>query len=118
MNNGLSNKQIEQIKDILQQYKEVDKAVLFGSRAMGNYKKASDVDIAIMGKKADFSLAIKIKSHFEDDTYLPYFFDIISYNTIKSEELKQQIKMYGKTILDRNNNIPKGDALNLPKGWG
>ena len=99
MNNGLSNKQIEQIKDILQQYKEIDKAILFGSRAMGNYKKSSDVDIAIMGEKADFSLAAKIKSHFEEDTYLPYFFDILSYNTIQSEELKEHIRIYGKTIL-------------------
>ena len=102
MNNGLSNKQMKEIKDILQQYQEVDKAVLFGSRAMGNYKKASDVDIAIMGKNANFSLAAKIKSHIEDDTYLPYFFDIISYNTIQSEELKQHIKIYGKTIWDKN----------------
>lgn len=108
MNNGLSNQQMEQIKDILQQYKEIDKAVLFGSRAMGNYKKASDVDITIMGKKADFSLAAKIKSHFEDDSYLPYFFDIISYNTIQSDELKQHIKVYGKTILGGDNKIPNG----------
>ena len=111
MNNGLSDKQTEQIKDILRQYKEIDKAVLFGSRAMGNYKKASDVDITIMGENADFNLAAKIKSHFENDTYLPYFFDIISYNTIQSEELKQHIKMYGKTILDKNDNIPKSDAF-------
>jgi predicted nucleotidyltransferase len=83
VNNGLSDKQLKQIIDVLRQYKDIDKAVLFGSRAMGNYKKGSDVDIAIMGKNADFTLAAKIKSHLEDDTYLPYFFDVISYNTIK-----------------------------------
>jgi predicted nucleotidyltransferase len=57
-------------------------------------KKGSDVDIAIMGKNADFTLAAKIKSHLEDDTYLPYFFDVISYNTIKSDELKEHIRRY------------------------
>jgi len=121
MSNGLSDKQVVEIKNILQQYKEIDKAVLFGSRAKGNYKKASDVDIAIMGKKADFSLAAKIKSHFEDDSYLPYFFDIISYNTIESDELKQHIRVYGKIIFE--NDIPDewvettlGEVVNLIGG--
>ena len=108
MKYGLTDKQLKLIIDILAQYKDVEKAVLFGSRAMGNHKKASDVDIAIMGKNADFSLAAKIKSHLEDDTYLPYFFDIISYNTIKSEELKRHIKTYGKVIYQKNNGIPNG----------
>ncbi|CAC9499736.1 Type I restriction-modification system, specificity subunit S (EC [uncultured Gammaproteobacteria bacterium] len=108
MNNGLSDKQLKQIIDVLRQYKDIDKAVLFGSRAMGNYKKGSDVDIAIMGKNADFTLAAKIKSHLEDDTYLPYFFDVISYNTIKSDELKEHIRRYGKIILSGEKKIPKG----------
>ncbi|CAC9483825.1 Type I restriction-modification system, specificity subunit S (EC, partial [uncultured Gammaproteobacteria bacterium] len=108
MNNGLSDKQLKEIVNVLCQYKAVDKSVLFGSRAMGSYKKGSDVDITIMGENADFTLAAKIKSHLEDDTYLPYFFDVISYNTIKSDELKEHIKRYGKTILSGENNIPNG----------
>jgi predicted nucleotidyltransferase len=70
MNNGLSDKQLKEIVNVLCQYKAVDKSVLFGSRAMGSYKKGSDVDITIMGENADFTLAAKIKSHLEDDTYL------------------------------------------------
>ncbi len=102
MKYGLSDKQFKQIVDILALYKDIDKAILFGSRAIGNYKKASDVDIAIVGENADFTLASKIKSHLEDDTYLPYFFDIISYKTINSNELKESIKVYGKTIFNKS----------------
>ncbi len=98
MKYGLSDEQLNQIISILAQYPEVEKAVLFGSRAMGNYRKASDIDIVIMGDKADFSLAAKIKGHLEDDTSLPYFFDIISFKTITSDELKQHIKTHGKLI--------------------
>jgi predicted nucleotidyltransferase len=45
--------------------------VLFGSRAIDTYKEASDVDIAIKGEQADWSLAITIKEHLEEETYLP-----------------------------------------------
>ncbi len=101
MKYGLSPKQLTEIVKIVTQYKEVDKAILFGSRAMGNYKKASDVDITIKGAKADFSLAAKIKSDLEENTYSPYFFDIIAYKTITSKELKEHIHTYGKTLFSK-----------------
>jgi len=101
MKYGLTDNQLKQILDVLAQYPNVEKAVIFGSRAIGNNREASDVDIAIMGKKADFNLAGKIKSHLEDDTYLPYFFDIISYNDITSKEIKQHIQKYGKVIYEK-----------------
>jgi predicted nucleotidyltransferase len=44
------------LKAELASYESVEKAVLFGSRAIDTYKEASDVDIAIKGKKADWSL--------------------------------------------------------------
>ncbi|CAC9638192.1 Type I restriction-modification system, specificity subunit S [uncultured Gammaproteobacteria bacterium] len=39
---------------------------------------------------------------------MPYFFDVISYNTIKSDELKEHIRRYGKIILSGEKKIPKG----------
>jgi predicted nucleotidyltransferase len=58
MKYGLSDKQLQEIKEILASYESVEQAVLFGSRAIDTYKEASDVDIAIKGKKADWSLAM------------------------------------------------------------
>ena len=49
MNYGLKKKDINSIIKSLQKFSEVDEAILFGSRAMGNYKKASDIDISIKG---------------------------------------------------------------------
>jgi predicted nucleotidyltransferase len=73
MKYGLSDKQLQEIKEILASYESVEQAVLFGSRAIDTYKEASDVDIAIKGKKADWSLAMTIKDHLEEETYLPFF---------------------------------------------
>lgn len=46
MKYGLSDNCYNQIKEIIQKYEKY-KFVLFGSRARGNYKKTSDIDIAI-----------------------------------------------------------------------
>jgi predicted nucleotidyltransferase len=75
--------------------------VLFGSRAIDTYKEASDVDIAIKGKKADWSLAMTIKDHLEEETYLPFFFDVVAYGSVESEELKEHIDGKGKVLFER-----------------
>lgn len=102
MKYGLSEAQLQEIVDILSSYPEVEQAILFGSRAMGTYKEASDVDIAIKGEKADFTLAARIKSHLEDETYLPFFFDIIAYNSIDNDALKRHIRKFGVVIFTRD----------------
>jgi type I restriction enzyme S subunit len=101
MKYGLSDKQLQEIKEILASYESVDKAVLFGSRAIDTYKEASDVDIAIKGEQADWSLAITIKEHLEEETYLPFFFDVVAYGSVESEELKQHIDGKGKVLFER-----------------
>ena len=98
MKYGLLLDQLKEITEVLALYPEVESAVLFGSRAIDTFKEASDIDMAIKGKKADYSLALKLKDHFEDETDLPFFFDIISYSTIKSEDLKKHIHSKGKVI--------------------
>ena len=132
---GFSEKQLKEIIQIFSSYQEIDEAILFGSRAKGTHKEASDVDIAIKGKNITYSFAAKLKSHLEDDTNLPYFFDIIAYKTITSKELKEHIRIYGKTIISGSKNIPEGwvettlgemgkiitgktPSKNHPKDWG
>ncbi|AWK51261.1 hypothetical protein DIC82_09590 [Clostridium beijerinckii] len=48
---GLLDKDLNYILDALSKLSEIEKAVIFGSRAMGNYKKGSDIDLVIMGSK-------------------------------------------------------------------
>lgn len=103
MKYGLTEKQINEIREIIASYPEVDKAIIFGSRAIDTFKEASDVDIAIVGEKCDLLLIAKIKDHLEDETYLPFFFDIIACKSIKSPELKKHIQTKGKILFQREN---------------
>lgn len=48
---GIRDSIIEDIVNIIKEYKEVTRAVIFGSRARGDYKKASDIDIALFGEE-------------------------------------------------------------------
>lgn len=101
MKYGLSDQQRKEITDILTSYKAVEKAILFGSRAIDTYKEASDVDIAIKGQNADWSLAMTIQDHLEEETYLPFFFDVVAYGSVESEELRRHIDGKGKVLFCR-----------------
>ena len=98
MKYGLSNKQLEIIRNFLSKESEVEEAVLFGSRAMDTFKEASDIDLALKGDSFDFFMANSLKNKLEDETNIPFFFDIIAYNSIKSDELKQHIRDKGVVI--------------------
>ena len=98
---GLSAKQLNEVVSIITSFHEIETAIIFGSRAIDTFKEASDVDIAIVGEKCDLLLAAKLKDHLEDKTYLPFFFDIIAFNSIKSQELKIHIQTKGKILFER-----------------
>jgi type I restriction enzyme S subunit len=106
MKYGLSEKQLSDIIVKISEYSEIDEAVLFGSRAIDTFKEASDVDIALKGEKVNAALAAKLKFVFEEDTYLPFFFDFVAYPTITNEKLKVHIEKKGVVIYrkgERNN---------------
>lgn len=101
MKYGLSDAQQAEINAVLSQYADIERAILFGSRAMDTFKEASDVDIAIKGKSVTATLAAKVKGHLEDDTNQPFFFDVLAYDAVKSEDVKRHIRRKGKVIYCR-----------------
>lgn len=92
---GLTGIELSEIQKYLEKYSEIEEARIFGSRATGKYKPASDVDIAIFGADVNSKTAGDVKADIEENSYLPYFFDIISYNDIIVPSLKEHIDLYG-----------------------
>ncbi len=101
MKYGLKKEQWRIVEKILASHPEVEQAVLFGSRAMGNFRETSDVDIAIKGGRANTSLAAQIRFEIEENTWLPFFFDIIAYGDLQNPELKKHIDEFGKVVYDK-----------------
>ena len=95
---GLKDSDIKIIKEALKKFPEIEEALIFGSRAKGNQKKASDIDIAIKGNAVSHETILKIKDLLEEETTLPYFFDVVHYETISNVELKNHIDRVGRRI--------------------
>ena len=84
--------------EAVNKHEEIEEAIIFGSRAMGNYKKGSDVDIAIKGKQVERNIIRKLNDDLNEEYPLPYFFDILNYKEISNQELKEHIDSVGKLI--------------------
>ncbi len=65
---GLKDGDLKNIITVLQQEAEVEEAIIFGSRAKGNYKKGSDVDIALKGTGLDYRIIGNISYILNEET--------------------------------------------------
>jgi len=75
-------------------YPQISEVIFFGSRAKGNYKIGSDIDLTIFSDEMDLQTLHKIELEL-DDLLLPYKVDLSIYNDLKSEDLKEHIKRVG-----------------------
>lgn len=101
MDFGLLDSDLKYIVETIKQFKEIKKAAIFGSRAKGNYKLGSDIDIAIYGEDINFDVLSKLHSNLEDKGPLPYLIDIVDYTHLNHKELKEHIDRVGKVIFER-----------------
>ena len=101
MSYGLHQADIDYIINAIKKFPEIEKAVIFGSRAKGNYKPGSDVDLAIYGKNITFDTISALHSMLEEQGPLPYFFDIIDYTHLHHKEIKEHIDRVGKVIFGK-----------------
>ncbi len=95
---GLTSDEIDRIQGVFIKHSSVEQVYLYGSRAVGNHRPASDIDLAIAGEQVDDRTETAI--FFElDDLMLPYKIDICLYEQIKNETLKKHIDEKGLELL-------------------
>jgi len=99
-NTGLNDSDIKKIQTVLNLHQEIEKAILFGSRAKGNYKPASDIDLTLVGDELTLTIQQKIENEL-DDLLLPYKFDISIYHTISSTALVEHIERVGQLFFQK-----------------
>jgi uncharacterized protein len=95
---GLTHEDIQLIVNEISAYKEIKKAVIFGSRAKGNYKHGSDVDICIMGDQVTLHHLASLSWKLNEETNLPWHFDILVYDDLTNQDLKEHINRVGIQI--------------------
>ena len=91
---------VAQIHDGFDRFPEVEKAVLYGSRAKGNYQPGSDVDLTLAGAAVTSKILGQILSEL-DDGLLPYTFDVSILSEIKQTDLLDHIRRVGVVFYEK-----------------
>lgn len=99
---GLTADDLDFIRSTLQQFPDVEEVILYGSRAKGNYKPGSDIDLALKGNQLTAESVTAIWGILNDDSPLPYSFDITDYEAITNTDLKEHIDRVGALIYSKN----------------
>lgn len=103
---GLNDRTIEQIQAVFARYPQVEKAILYGSRAKGSYRKGSDIYLILCGGP-DLTMTVLYRIIDEiDDLLLPYTVDLSIYDHIEDPDVLEHIRRAG--VLFYSNEAPKG----------
>ena len=94
MTAGLERQDREVIIDILSANEKVERAVLYGSRVLGTFRSASDIDIALFGDSLTFSDIAQLAYTLEETT-IPQKIDLLLYNTLANHDLRNHIEESG-----------------------
>jgi len=94
---GLKPSILEKIRKVFAAYPEIDQVVLYGSRAKGNYRPGSDIDLTIKGDQLSLSQLMRMEQEL-DDLLLPYKIDLSLFYTIENQDLIDHINRVGITL--------------------
>ena len=92
---GIRDEVIQEICEIAEKYK-VEKVVLFGSRARGEFRRTSDIDLAVKG--GDF---INFALDVDEETSTLLMFDFVDLNRSIQQELRENIEREGRIIYEK-----------------
>jgi len=92
---GISEKSYQLLATALSKYPQIEEVIVFGSRAKGNYKNGSDIDLAIKGAQCTPGLAFELNGYFNEELPIPYHVDIIDYDSLRNKDLKDHIDRVG-----------------------
>jgi predicted nucleotidyltransferase len=100
LKSGLTEADISDIISVIKRYPEIDEVILFGSRAKGNYRPGSDVDLALKLQGKDISN--QLSGTLNDESLMPYHFDVLNVANITSPELLDHINRVGVTLFKKD----------------
>lgn len=92
---GLTTRQLTLVRGAFAQFPEIREVRIFGSRAMGNFKPGSDVDLALYGD-GPLTCTTRVSALLNEELPLPYRFDLIDYSGIENPELRAHIGQFGQ----------------------
>ncbi|MBD1399611.1 nucleotidyltransferase family protein [Pelovirga terrestris] len=95
---GLLQADYDEMLQAIRSFPDITKVTLFGSRAKGTDKPGSDVDLAIETDSTNNRTAIELAIRLNEETPLPYMFDVIDHQQINEPALLDHIERVGVVI--------------------
>ena len=97
---GLNENIIVQIRNVIETFPQIEKVILYGSRAKGTYRNGSDIDLTLKGEGLNQSVLFKIEDEL-DDLMLPYTFDISVFDLVSDPDFRQHVERVGKVFYQK-----------------
>ena len=101
MNHGLPDSAVEKILGVFARHPEVEKAILYGSRAKGFHRPGSDIDLTLCGKNELDLAALKRIMNDLDDLLLPYTVDLSILSDLREPALLEHIERVGVPLYEK-----------------
>ena len=97
---GLPVAAVEKMRSVFARWPQIEKVILYGSRAKGNFKNGSDIDLTMIGSWLDLQLLWKVDDEL-DDLLLPWMIDLSIYDLISNAALREHIERVGQVIYQK-----------------
>lgn len=97
---GLTQETIDKITNVFRKYPDIEEVIIYGSRAKGNYREGSDIDITLKGSGITAEIFTKVRRDI-DELNTPYLFDISVFHALDSKSLKGHISRVGQKFYSR-----------------
>ena len=94
---GLPDEAIRKTKEVFLKFPEIEKVIIYGSRAKGNSKPGSDIDFTLVGNNINTDMLLEISRQI-DDLLLPYTVDLSIFHHIKNNDLIEHIDRVGQVF--------------------
>lgn len=98
---GLDFETQKKMIHIFEKYQQIDKVILYGSRAKGSYRPGSDIDLTVVSSQLSLSELFQIENEI-DDLLLPYKIDLSIFQQIDNPGLIDHIHRVGLPFYDRS----------------
>jgi uncharacterized protein len=83
------------MQKVFADFVEIEKVIIYGSRAKGNFKPSSDIDLTLIGSNIDLTVRDRISAEI-DDLLLPYRVDLSIYSLLSNQYLIDHINRIGE----------------------
>jgi predicted nucleotidyltransferase len=101
---GLSQETVDRIRAVLASRPQIEQVILYGSRAKGNARPGSDIDLTVKGEGLTYDDLLRLEREL-DDLLLPYKIDLSLYDCLDHAGLLAHIDRVGTLFYDRSQDV-------------